>query len=119
MWVLVREKHSWLLSNAHKLAGGALYPPCLSISRLMGSSLSSLPQMEAEAVNGPTTEQGDLPPFDWHQFSDMEHRGQPRRFAFQFERMSAAAVQEQTAGLRTGRHGCPSAPSAAASLQAQ
>ncbi|GAB4815323.1 hypothetical protein N2152v2_002369 [Parachlorella kessleri] len=50
--------------------------------------------MEAHAVNGPTVDQGQLPPFDWHkQFPDMEHRGQPRRFTFEFEVMSAAALE--------------------------
>ncbi len=56
-------------------------------------------QMEAHAVNGPTRDQGELPPFDWRrQFPDMEHRGQPRRFAFEFELMSAGVLEGRPAG---------------------
>ena len=38
------------------------------------------------AVNGPTTEQG-LPPFAWGPFPNAPHRGQPERFAFEWQAM--------------------------------
>lgn len=50
--------------------------------------------LEAEVVNGPTRNQGDLPAFQWKQFSlgvkgsdDLLHLGQPGKFDFKFERM--------------------------------
>lgn len=67
-------------------------------------------QMEAEAVNGPTTGQGALPPFDWRkQFPDMLHHGQPRRFVFEFERMSAEAAVGGPAQA-AGAGGCGGGP---------
>lgn len=72
-------------------------------------SLPPLParlQLEAEAVNGPTVDRGQLPPFDWsRRFPGLSHRGQPKRFAFEFERMSAAAVEEAAAAAGAGCHG--------------
>lgn len=53
--------------------------------------------MQAEAVNGPTTDKrtkAAVPPFHWSQpvVANMTHRGQPERFAgFEFERMDPAA----------------------------
>ncbi|KAF3846753.1 hypothetical protein F7725_003831 [Dissostichus mawsoni] len=40
----------------------------------------------AEAVNGPTTQNG-LPPFEWDKFSSMSHQGLPQFYNFTFVRM--------------------------------
>lgn len=40
----------------------------------------------AEAVNGPTTQDG-LPPFFWDKFSSMSHQGLPQFYNFTFIRM--------------------------------
>lgn len=44
--------------------------------------------MQAEAVNGPTIDGGDLPPFTWKPFNGALHKGQPETFHFEFERMT-------------------------------
>ncbi|KAL4422210.1 hypothetical protein ABPG77_006451 [Micractinium sp. CCAP 211/92] len=52
-------------------------------------------QMQAEAVNGPTTDlwPWSVPPFRWSEaaVANLTHRGQPVRFAFSFERMDPLA----------------------------
>jgi len=56
-------------------------------------------ELESEAVNGPTTGGGVLPPFEWDRVpvapgggsakeSEPLHLGQPHRFDFKFETMS-------------------------------
>lgn len=40
----------------------------------------------AEAVNGPTTQDG-LPPFVWDKFSSISHQGLPQYYNFTFVRM--------------------------------
>jgi len=44
-------------------------------------------RLEAEAVNGPTTQDG-LPPFSWQPFTKMAHEGQPDVWDFDFELQS-------------------------------
>ncbi|KAL4431400.1 hypothetical protein ABPG75_006656 [Micractinium tetrahymenae] len=55
------------------------------------TSWSLAKQMQAEAVNGPTTDlwPWSVPPFRWSEaaVANLTHRGQPERFAFSFERM--------------------------------
>ncbi|EFN51549.1 hypothetical protein CHLNCDRAFT_140007 [Chlorella variabilis] len=55
------------------------------------TSYSLAMQLQAEAVNGPTTDSWpwSVPPFRWSEavVSNLTHRGQPERFAFRFERM--------------------------------
>lgn len=59
------------------------------------TSWSMAQQMQAEVVNGPTTDfwPWSVPPFRWSEavVANMTHRGQPERFAFSFERMDPAA----------------------------
>lgn len=40
----------------------------------------------AEAVNGPTTQDG-LPPFSWDRFTNVSHQGLPLYYNFTFIRM--------------------------------
>ncbi|XP_057717076.1 phospholipase B-like 1 [Corythoichthys intestinalis] len=49
-------------------------------------------EFRAEAVNGPTTQDG-LPPFTWDQFSNISHQGLPLYYNFTFVRMKPLLFQ--------------------------
>ncbi|KAI3424367.1 hypothetical protein D9Q98_009920 [Chlorella vulgaris] len=59
------------------------------------TSYSLALKMQAEAVNGPTSDSWpwSVPPFHWSEavVANLTHRGQPERFAFHFERMDPEA----------------------------
>jgi hypothetical protein len=50
-------------------------------------SLMQLEALEIQVVNGPTTSNGALPPFDWNRFNSTPHEGMPQLFNFNWETM--------------------------------
>lgn len=63
-----------------------------SFALLLASTDALTPLLQADAVNGPTRDKGELPPFQWDDGGDpnepLLHAGQPLRFDFRFERMA-------------------------------
>ena len=48
------------------------------------TNFSMMQDLASFALNGPTTNAGQLPPFSWDRFSEEAHHGQPQVFNFDF-----------------------------------
>lgn len=75
--------------------------------------------MQAEVVNGPTTDglPWSVPPFSWAEdgVANLTHRGQPRRFSFDFQKMDPASPPPAVAARCAGGAGGGSSSGAGSS----